>query len=146
MARSLNRATLIGHVVRDPEIISTQSSGNIAKLSIATSEEYKDRNTGERKKKTEYHNLVSFGKLADIICKFVKKGMLLYAEGHLQTNEYEKDGIKRYSTSIILSEIKMLSPKNPENSENHGNQRYSTSKQEEPYLNQEDILDDDIPF
>src|SRR5690554_2419740 len=105
MSRSVNKVTLIGTVGRDPEMRYTPGGSAIANFSLATNESYNDKNTGQRVENTEWHRIVAFGKLAEIIQQYVKKGGKLYIEGKLRTNEWEKDGIKRYSTDIIANEI-----------------------------------------
>src|SRR5690554_1250481 len=108
MSRSVNKVTLIGTVGRDPEMRFTPGGSAIANFSMATNESYNDKNTGQRVENTEWHRIVAFGKLAEIIQQYVKKGGKLYIEGKLRTNEWEKDGIKRYSTDIIAIEKIML--------------------------------------
>lgn len=108
MSRSVNKVTLIGTVGRDPEMRYTPGGSAIANFSLATNESYNDKNTGQRVENTEWHRIVAFGKLAEIIQQYVKKGGKLYIEGKLRTNEWEKDGIKRYSTDIIANEMVML--------------------------------------
>lgn len=108
MSRSINKVTLIGTVGRDPEMRFTPGGSGIANFSMATNESYNDKNTGQRVENTEWHRIVAFGNLAEIIQQYVKKGSKLYIEGKLRTSEWEKDGIKRYSTDIIANEMVML--------------------------------------
>ena len=103
----VNKATLIGNVGKDPEIINTDGGLKIAKLSLATSEKYNNKQ-GEKVSQTEWHNLTVFGKLSEVFEKYVKKGDKIYVEGKLKTDKYEKDGVTRYSTSIIVRELQML--------------------------------------
>lgn len=99
----LNRAILIGNVGRDPEIRTTQGGTRIANFSIATSESWKDRHTGEKKEKTEWHNVVCFNEhLVKVIEDYVKKGSKLYIEGKIRTRKWEKDGVDRYSTEVVM--------------------------------------------
>ena len=94
---------LIGNVGRDPEIRSTQAGGKVANLSIATSESWKDKGTGERKERTEWTRVVVFGSLADIIERYVKKGSKIFIQGQLQTRKWtDKSGAERYSTEVVL--------------------------------------------
>lgn len=102
----LNKVQLIGHLGADPEIRYNADHEAIAKARIATSESWK-RN-GEKQERTEWHNLVFFGKLAEIVRDYLKKGSLVYVEGRLQTRSWEKDGETRYSTEIVVGEMKML--------------------------------------
>ena len=108
MSRSVNKVTLIGTVGRDPESRFSPGGSAVANFSMATNESYNDKNTGQRVEQTEWHRIVAFGKLAEIIQQYVKKGSKLYIEGKLKTNEWEKDGIKRYSTDIVVNEMVML--------------------------------------
>ena len=109
MTGSLNRVTLIGNVGRDPDIRSTQSGSEIANFSIATSEYWKDRTTGERKERTEWHNIVIYRKLAEIAGEYLKKGRPVYIEGRLQTRKWQtKEGQDRYTTEIIADQMQML--------------------------------------
>lgn len=104
MAGSLNKVQLVGNVGQDPEIRAMNSGDKIANLSIATSETWKDKSTGEKKEKTEWHRVVVFGDgLVSVIERFVSKGSKLYVEGALQTRKWQdKDGADRYSTEIVL--------------------------------------------
>lgn len=104
MAGSLNRAMLIGNVGNDPEFRTTESGAKVANFSLATSESWKDKNTGEKKERTEWHRVVVWNDgLIGVIEKYVKKGSKVYIEGEIQTRKWEKDGIDRYSTEIILT-------------------------------------------
>ena len=105
---SVNKVTLIGRVGKDPEVRNLESGVTVANTSLATSESYKDKTTGEKKETTEWHNLVFWRGLADVVAKYVHKGDLLYIEGKLTTRSWEKDGVKRYTTEIVVSEMRML--------------------------------------
>lgn len=108
MARSVNKVTLIGTLGRDPEVRSLTNGNTVANISLATDESYNDRTTGQRTERTEWHRIVAYGKLAEIIQQYLRKGSRAYFEGRLQTREWEKDGIKRYSTEIVANEMMML--------------------------------------
>jgi len=113
MARgSVNRVILIGTLGRDPEMRYLPNGNAVCSVSLATDEGYKDRNTGQQVDKTEWHRVEAFGRLAEIMGEYLKKGSKIYIEGKLRTDEYEKDGIKRYSTKIIASEMTMLDTRN----------------------------------
>jgi len=118
MAGSLNKVLLIGRLGNDPEIKQTQNGKNIARLSIATSESWKDKNTGEKKEKTEWHKVVVFNEgLVNVIQKYLKKGAQVYIEGQLNTNKYtDANGEEKFSTQIVLqgynSSLTILSNKN----------------------------------
>jgi len=107
---SLNKVMIIGGLGKDPEVTYTPGGMAVARLSVATTEVWKDSN-GEKKEKTEWHRVVTFGSQAENCGKYLSKGKQVYVEGRLQTSEYEKDGIKRYSTDIVASIIQFLSPK-----------------------------------
>jgi single-strand DNA-binding protein len=100
----INKVTLIGHLGRDPEIRNFQNGGRVASFSVATSESWKDKKTGERKEKTEWHRVAVLSEgLVGIVEKYLKKGGRVYIEGRLETREYsDKDGVKRYTTEIVL--------------------------------------------
>lgn len=102
MAGSLNKVTLIGNLGRDPEIRYTNDNRPIANLTLATSERWKDQ-SGQQQEKTEWHRIVVFGNLADIIQKYLKKGDSVYFEGKLQTRKWtDKDGQERYTTEVVV--------------------------------------------
>lgn len=136
----LNKVQLIGRVGKDPEVRYATNGDAIANFTVATSERYKDKQTGNAVEKTEWHNVSAFRRLAEVIGEYVRKGSLIYIEGKIQTREYEKDGIKRYSTSIIAAEMKMLGSKGD------GQQQRPQGKPEQPSGGSFDDFDDDIPF
>ncbi len=116
MAGSVNKVILIGNLGKDPEVRTMQNGGKVANLSLATSESWKDKATGERKEKTEWHRVVIFGQLADIAERYLKKGSKVYVCGSLQTRKWtDKDGAEKYSTEVVLqgfnSELTMLDGK-----------------------------------
>lgn len=104
---SLNRVLLIGNVGKDPEIKTFASGNKVANITLATTERYKDRN-GEQKEETEWHSVQAFGKLADVVERFVHKGSLLYLDGKIRTRSYESDGRTIYKTEIVANAIQML--------------------------------------
>ena len=104
---SLNKVTLIGNVGKDPEIKTFASGNKVAQITLATSERYKDRN-GEQKEDTEWHSVQAFGKLADVVERFVHKGSLLYLDGKIRTRSYEADGRTVYRTEILADHIQVL--------------------------------------
>jgi len=108
MAGSVNKVTLIGNLGRDPEVRFSQSGDKIANISIATSETWNDKASGERKEKTEWHRVVIFNKfLADIAEKYLKKGSKVYLEGALQTRKWtDNSGIEKYTTEVVLGNFK----------------------------------------
>jgi len=104
MAGSVNKVILVGNLGRDPEVRYSQSGGKIVNMSVATSESWKDRQTGERREKTEWHRVVIFDeRLADIAEQYIKKGSKVYLEGTLQTRKWQgNDGQERYTTEVVL--------------------------------------------
>jgi len=104
----LNKVQLIGRLGKDVEMRYAQDGTAIANLSLATSEYYKDKATGERKDRTEWHRVVLFGRTAEIAGEYLKKGALAYVEGGLRTRKWEKDGVDHYTTEIVGNELKML--------------------------------------
>jgi len=115
MSRGINKAIIIGHCGSDPETKHFPDGGSVTNVTVATSESWKDKSTGEQKEKTEWHRVVfkdrgNF-KLGEIAGQYLKKGSKIYVEGKLQTRDWEQDGVKRYTTEIIASEMQMLDSK-----------------------------------
>ncbi len=106
--RGINKVILVGNLGRDPEVRYMPSGGAVANVTLATGESWKDRNTGEQQERTEWHRVVFFSRLAEIVEQYLKKGAKVYVEGRLQTRSWEQDGIKRYTTEIIANEMQML--------------------------------------
>src|SRR5210317_386826 len=105
----INKVILIGRLGRDPEVRYTPDGTAIANFSIATSEEWKDKGTGEKKERTEWHRIVAFRRLGEICGEYLSKGRQVYIEGRLQTRDWQdKDGNKRYTTEIVASQMQML--------------------------------------
>ena len=152
MAGSLNKVQLIGRLGADPEIKQMVNGKNIARLSIATSQSWKDKSTGERKEKTEWHRVVIFNEgLINIIQQYLKKGANVYLEGQLATRKWkdEKSGQDKYSTEIVLqgynSSLTMLDGKSKSNNSNETSQTKSALPNDEISQDNSD-LDDEIPF
>jgi len=102
MARGVNKVILVGTCGQDPEIRYLPSGNAVTNLSLATSEQWTDKQTGQKVEKTEWHRVSLFGKVAEIAGEYLRKGSQVYIEGKLQTREWEKDGIKRYTTEIVV--------------------------------------------
>ena len=102
MARGVNKVIIVGTCGQDPEVKYLSNGNAVTNLSIATSEQWTDKKTGQKVEKTEWHRVVIFGKVAEIAGEYLRKGSQVYIEGKLQTREWEKDGIKRYSTEIVV--------------------------------------------
>lgn len=138
--RGVNKVVILGNVGQDPEYKALQNGG-VVSLSVATSEKWIDKNTGNEQGRTEWHRCTAFGKLADIIRDYVRKGSKVYLEGKLQTRSWEQDGIKRYATEIVISELQMLDGK-PQESTPAPRQQHKPAQQ--PAF--DDDFADSIPF
>jgi single-strand DNA-binding protein len=128
MARGVNRVTLIGTCGQDPEVRFLPNGNAVTNLSLATSEQWTDKQTGQKVEKTEWHRVSMFGKVAEIAGEYLRKGSQVYIEGKLQTREWEKDGIKRYTTEIVVDmqgTMQLLGGK-PQD----GNQQQSAARQQ----------------
>lgn len=103
MSGTINRVILIGNLGQDPEVRTFESGDKVANLSVATSESWKDKSTGERKEKTQWHRVCVFNPhIVDVCEKYLKKGAKIYIEGQLETRQYEQDGVKKYTTEVVL--------------------------------------------
>jgi len=143
---SLNKVTLIGRAGKDPEVRTTQDGGKIVNMTIATSDVWKDKNSGERKEKTEWHRIVIFNdRLADVVEKYVRKGSQLYIEGAVQTRKWtDKDGHEKYTTEIVLQKFKgeiILLDSKKDSAPGDDRPAYKAAP-----ATQAPDLDDDIPF
>tara|TARA_B100000700_G_scaffold273226_1_gene317387 strand:- start:171 stop:629 length:459 start_codon:yes stop_codon:yes gene_type:complete len=152
MAGSLNKVLLIGRLGADPEIKQMVNGKSVARMSLATSNTWKDKNTGERKEKTEWHRIVIFNEgLVNVVKQYVKKGTQVYIEGQLTTRKWkdEKSGMDRYSTEIVLqgfnSTFTILSSKNSESTSLQENNDNKSSLPNDDNVPSTD-LDDEIPF
>ena len=139
---SVNKVILIGNLGKDPEVKYIEGGIANAKFPLATSETWKDRTSGEKKERTEWHNIVLWRGVAEVAEKYLKKGDKVFIEGRIQTRNYEKDGIKRYFTEIIGDNMTLLSPRN--NNDN-------SSRAESPSTSGDTALpqntpSDDLPF
>jgi single-strand DNA-binding protein len=108
MARGINKVILVGNLGNDPETRYLPDGNAVTNISIATSESWKDKNTGQQNDRTEWHRVVFFRRLAEIAGEYLKKGSKVYIEGQLRTRQYEKEGQKHYSTEIVANEMQML--------------------------------------
>lgn len=151
MAKSVNKVILLGNVGRDPEIRSTSSGTPVASFSIATNERFKDK-SGTWQDRTEWHNIVAYQRLAEIVRDYVKKGSKLYVEGRLQTSSWDdkSSGQKKYKTEIIANDLALLSGRG-EGGEGGGSYSRSDTASFDQRTNSSDfpsteITDDDIPF
>ena len=145
MSGSLNKVILIGRLGNDPEIKQMVNGKSVARLSLATSNTWKDKNTGEKKEKTEWHRVVFFGRLAEIADQYLRKGSQVYVEGKLQTRKWEdRDGNERWTTEIVGNQLEMLGDRMSSGSSQSNNMDQSTSKTNSNFSDEE--FDDDIPF
>lgn len=109
MARGINKVILVGNLGQDPETRYLPSGGAVTNLSIATSESWKDKNTGQQQERTEWHRVVFFNRLAEIAAQYLKKGSKIYVEGSLRTRKWQnKEGVDQYTTEIVAAEMQML--------------------------------------
>ena len=149
MAGSVNKVILVGNLGKDPEVRRMTSGDPVVNLSVATSETWRDKASGERKEKTEWHRVVIFNKnLAEVAEKYLRKGAKVYVEGQLQTRKWtDKDGAEKYSTEVVLQnfrgELTMLDGRNGGEGGGGGGSRGAG---EAPASFQRDELDDEIPF
>ncbi|WP_018979458.1 single-stranded DNA-binding protein [Saccharibacter floricola] len=156
MAGSVNKVILVGRLGRDPEVRNTQSGAKIVQLSIATSESWTDKHTGERRERTEWHKVVIWNEhTAGVAERFLRKGSNVYLEGELQTRKWtDKQGVERYTTEVVISrfrgDFEMLDSKSdhassqqkqPAQSQSYGSQRSMSDVDAS-----QDPLDDEIPF
>lgn len=129
----VNKVILIGSLGQDPKFSNLNNGKEVGEFSIATNEYWKDKNTGEKQSKTEWHNIKAFNSVGFV--KYLKKGSKVYIEGSLQTKKsVDKQGVERYYTSILLNKVELLDKRESDQNINKGNQQ------------QEELLDDSIPF
>ncbi|MDB3993835.1 single-stranded DNA-binding protein [Gammaproteobacteria bacterium] len=155
-SRGVNKVILVGNVGNDPEVRYMPNGNAVANVSVATSDSWKDKNTGDQQERTEWHRVVFFNRLAEIVEQYIKKGSKLYLEGRLQTRSWEQDGVKRYSTEIVASEMQMLDSRGSAGSaQDFGEQTSAPGPaSQKPVEASEptappsnfDNFDDDIPF
>ena len=149
MNKGVNKVIVVGNVGNDPECRTMPNGNSVTNISIATSESWKDKITGEPQDRTEWHRVVFFNTLADIVAEYVSKGSKLYVEGKLQTRSWEQDGIKRYSTEIVANEMQMLDKRGAVISDNEAEVPPALIvKSEKPKTpaTTDFEFDDDIPF
>ncbi|WP_010597637.1 single-stranded DNA-binding protein [Rickettsiella massiliensis] len=141
MARGINKVILIGHLGADPEVCSMPNGTAVATINVATGETWKDKQTGEKQERTEWHRVVFFQRLAEIVRDFLKKGSQVYIEGRLQTRKWQdKNGQDRFTTEIIANDLQMLG------GNNNTTQSVPTYNPSEGIAKQEAMDECDIPF
>lgn len=154
MARGINKVILLGNIGADPEVRYLPNGNAVATLSIATGEVWKDKQTGERQERTEWHRVVCFNRLGEIAGEYAKKGAKVYIEGSLKTRKWQdQQGQDKYTTEIIAQDFQMVDDRNSNRSggpsyedDQRANTSFSSSKQQEPVTSGSTDLDDDIPF
>jgi single-strand DNA-binding protein len=150
MARGINKVILIGNLGNDPEVRYTAGGAAVANISLATTDSWRDKNTGEQQERTEWHRVVFFGRLAEIVGEYLKKGSQVYVEGRLQTRKWQdKDGNDRYTTEIVANEMQMLGGRGggAERDTSRAAPASESRGREEPAPRTDsEFVDDDIPF
>lgn len=150
----VNKVILVGRLGKDPEVRNLENGASVANFTMATSETYKDKTTGDKKEVTEWHNIVLWRGLADIAAKYLHKGDMIYVEGKLRTRSWEKEGVTRYTTEIIGDNMTMLSTQRSGNSSggysapqySNANSGGGNAQAEEYKASGDSSATDDLPF
>ena len=144
MARGINKVIIVGNLGADPDSRAMPSGNAVTNISVATSESWNDRETGEKQEKTEWHRVVFFNRLAEIAAQYLKKGSQVYVEGKLQTRKWEdKEGNERWTTEVVANQMQMLGDR-MSNDKSNDNVSSSQSSSDNDFSTDE--FDDDIPF
>ena len=153
---SVNKVIIVGNLGRDPETRYMPSGDAVTNIAVATTESWKDKQTGEKKEQTEWHRVTFYRKLAEVVGQYMKKGSSIYLEGRLQTRKWvDKEGIERYTTEIIADSMQMLGsgPKQSDDSQSadeyaqqSGRAAPRQNAQRQQHSTPDNFLDDDIPF
>ena len=162
MARGVNKVILVGHLGQDPQVRHTQDNRSVTKLRVATTEQWRDRTSGDKREATEWHTVTCFGRTAEVAEQYLRKGSLVYVEGSLRTSSYEREGVKQYSTEIIARNVNMLDSRRSSDGGDHagedegrgdssssqpsGNPPQSAPGGPDPATQQDSAFEDDIPF
>ena len=157
MARGVNKVILVGNLGGDPDVRYMPNGNAVANITIATSESWKDKQTGQQQERTEWHRVVFFNRLGEIAGEYLKKGSKVYIEGQLRTRKWEKDGVDMYTTEIVASEMQMLDSRGGDGNQNQAPQQQrpaQNNQQQAPQPQPQqpnttpnfDDFDDDIPF
>ena len=162
MARGINKVILVGNLGNDPEVRYANNGSAIANISVATTDSWKDKNTGEQQEKTEWHRVVMFNRLGEIAGEYLKKGSQVYIEGRLQTRKWQDQaGVDKYTTEIVANEMQMLGGRGGGEMSGGGGGGYQAPRQQAPAQGQQaaapqqqkaaqpqpsNDFDDDIPF
>lgn len=143
----VNKVILVGRLGKDPEVRTLENGATVANFTMATSESYKDKTTGQRNEITEWHNITVWRGLADISAKYLHKGDMVYIEGKLRTRSWEKDGVKRYTTDVVGENMTLLTPKGQSAGANGSSATSSAPPppiEEPPFIT--NSATDDLPF
>lgn len=151
MARGINKVIVVGNLGADPETRYSANGTAVTRINVATSDVWKDKQTGDQQERTEWHRVVFFNRLAEIAAEYLRKGSQVYVEGSLRTSSYEKEGQKHYSTDIIGREMQMLGSRQGQGGhdiDSRGGRSDDTTEQRAParQTSGADDFDDDIPF
>ena len=163
MARGVNKVILIGHLGQDPQVRHTQDNRTVTNLRVATTDQWTDRTSGDRREATEWHRVVCFGRTAEIAEQYLRKGSMIYVEGSLRTSSYEREGVKHYNTDVIARTVNMLDSRRSSESGDHGggyegrndnrgahsprsSSDQSSSSGQDTSMQQDSSFEDDIPF
>jgi single-strand DNA-binding protein len=155
MARGINKVILVGNLGNDPDIRYTAGGAAVANISVATTDSWKDKESGEQQDRTEWHRVVFFGRLAEIVGEYLKKGSQVYLEGRLQTRKWQdKGGSDRYTTEIVANDMQMLGGRGGGGAMGNNEQAPPPMSNNAPSSNaaaaapaaDNDFVDDDIPF
>lgn len=149
MARGVNKVILVGNLGQDPEVRYLDNGNAVANLSVATSESWKDKNTGEHKEQTEWHRIVIYQRLAEIAGEYLRKGSKVYLEGKLKTRKWtDKDGIERYTTEIVANEMQMLDSRQDgqQTAPTQQPSQQAPAQRQAPMTPPADFDDGDVPF
>ena len=148
MARGVNRVILLGRLGQDPDVRHTHSGATVTNISVATEEAWKDKQSGEQQKKTEWHKVVFFGRVAEVAAEYLKKGSQCYIEGKITTEKWQgQDCQNRYTTKIVARELQLLG--GPREGGGGGSGSYEQARQSQPQSRSSgpaDDFDEDIPF
>ena len=147
MPKSVNKVILVGNVGKDPEVRYSQSGTPVANFSLATNERFKDRG-GEWQDRTEWHNIVAWQRLAEIVGEYVAKGSKVYVEGKLQTASWEdrQSGERKYRTEIVARDLLLLGPRENSGGAHQGPTQNENNEDQPPHAVSGEIVDEDIPF
>ncbi len=145
-SRGVNKVILIGNLGNDPDVRYTQAGAAVANISLATSDTWRDKETGNQQERTEWHRIVFFGRLAEIVSEYLRKGAKVYVEGRLQTRKWQdKEGHDRYTTEIVANEMQMLDSKGNSGDVHQPPAKPAASRHSDAQADSA-FVDDDIPF